>query len=137
METTLRTDVTFEQARAARRSGFETILFFVGLSPMREAIRRIKIRADAGGHAAPEKTLRDIYRASIGNLPAAVRYFEHVFVFDNSTFNASPRLVLEAQTGQTRRGPGKLPQWVLRCLSRVSSSSGSRLPWLRAGHRGL
>lgn len=48
METTLRTDVTFEEARAARRSGFETILFFVGLSPMREAIRRIKIRASAG-----------------------------------------------------------------------------------------
>lgn len=95
IETTLRTEITFVQARNAHAAGFITIMYYVGVSSVREAIERVAIRADSGGHSAPVKVLRTIYGLSMSNLPIALRMFDHVFVFDNSAFDTAPRLLLE------------------------------------------
>ena len=59
-ETTLR-EITFEQARRAKASGFLVEMIFVAAGPVEEHIKRVKIRADAGGHSASEGSLREIY----------------------------------------------------------------------------
>jgi predicted ABC-type ATPase len=59
-ETTLR-EITFEQARRAKANGFRVEMFFVAAGPPEEHIRRVTLRAHAGGHSASEGALREIY----------------------------------------------------------------------------
>ena len=68
IKTTLRSEITFEQAQRAKAAGFATGMrfWFSG------TLERVKQRADAGGHSASEATLRRIYAASLADLPRAV-----------------------------------------------------------------
>lgn len=72
IETTLRSDVTFEQARLAKAAGFVVEMRYIALRDFAMHVERVQARADAGGHSASERTLRRIYEASLRNLPRAV-----------------------------------------------------------------
>lgn len=60
IETTLRSQVTFQQADLARANGFRIEMRYLALDSFRSHLERIKIRSDAGGHSASETTLRRI-----------------------------------------------------------------------------
>ena len=57
-ETTLRGGITFDQAAMARRAGFTTEMRYVALRDFAMHLERVEMRADAGGHSAPESLLR-------------------------------------------------------------------------------
>ncbi len=69
-ETTLR-EITFEQARRAKAAGFLVEMIFVAAGPVEEHIRRVKMRAYAGGHSASEGSLREIYERGMRFLVTA------------------------------------------------------------------
>jgi predicted ABC-type ATPase len=94
IETTLRSDVTFRQARLAKTRGFLTIMTFVALSDVLQNIERVSARADAGGHSASYSRLREVHKKSLANLPRALGEFDGVDVYDNSEPGEQPRLVL-------------------------------------------
>ena len=71
METTLRGDITFQQARMARKKGFRVHMRYVAVSE-EESLKRVANRAEGGGHAASEGTLRGIHRSSMKNLALAL-----------------------------------------------------------------
>src|SRR5437879_229316 len=48
IETTLRSEITFQQARQAREAGFETVMVYVALDDLTLNIERVATRADAG-----------------------------------------------------------------------------------------
>ena len=52
LETTLRSQVTFEQGQLAREHGFWTSIYYVTPGSVEEYIKRIKARAYRGGHSA-------------------------------------------------------------------------------------
>lgn len=80
-ETTLR-EITFEQARRAKASGFLVEMIFVAAGPVEEHIKRVKIRADAGGHSASEGSLREIYeRACASRSPPSRRIARETSIF--------------------------------------------------------
>ena len=62
LETTLRSDVTFGQARLARAAGFETTMTYIALNDVSQNLERVSARADACGHSAPESKLREIHK---------------------------------------------------------------------------
>ena len=70
-ETTLRTTITFEQARSAKQHGFETQMQYVALASAEDSIPRVRARAVQGGHSAPPERIREIYEASLRNLAQA------------------------------------------------------------------
>ena len=72
IETTLRSEITFDQAQSARTAGFEIEMRYLALEDFATHLERVKQRADAGGHSASEATLRRIYNASLANLPRAL-----------------------------------------------------------------
>jgi predicted ABC-type ATPase len=77
-ETTLRSSITFEQAAKARQAGFITEMRYVALEDFGMHLERVKMRADAGGHSAPETLLRAIYESSINNLARAIREIDFI-----------------------------------------------------------
>jgi predicted ABC-type ATPase len=89
LETTLRSDITFEQAQLAREHGFLNTMYFVTLGNAEECIERIKARAYRGGHSASETVVRDIYERSMRNLLTAIDFrksgIDRLGIYDNSS----------------------------------------------------
>ena len=74
------------------------------------------MRADAGGHSAPESVLRAIYEASIRNLPRAIREMDFVHVYDNSAWGLTPTVLLQAEGGEVVYLAEDIPHWLARAL---------------------
>lgn len=116
LETTLRSDITFHQGQKARKAGFETVMHYLALNSVADNLERVKIRADAGGHSAPESKLREIHGSSIRNLPKALGEFDRVRVYDNSQFGRAPQLLLETDHGHVTYLAARVPEWLERGL---------------------
>jgi serine/threonine-protein kinase len=115
IETTLRTEVTFQQARLAKASGFTLEMRYLALRDFPMHLERVKARADAGGHSAPESRLRETYWKSLGNLAQAVPEMDSLRVYDN-TFLSGPRLVMEAKDGEIGFFADDAPYWLRRAV---------------------
>jgi predicted ABC-type ATPase len=121
METTLRSQVTFEQARLARSLGFNGFMIYVALDGFDRHLERVKRRASRGGHAASESTLRRIHESSMANLPIALDPAQsgvgEVRVFDNSRDEQTPRLALEVRQGRILHVSDEFPAWLQSALN--------------------
>lgn len=120
LETTLRSTITFEQAKLAKGNGFRVSMRYIALDTVEHHIERIKRRAARGGHSAREATLRRIHASSLANLPLALSPgksgIEFVRIYDNSRFESRPVLVLEARDGRIVRLASEFPGWLQRAL---------------------
>jgi predicted ABC-type ATPase len=76
------------------------------------------MRADADGHSAPVPVLRTIYESSIGNLPRAIREIDFVYVYDNSGWGVTPKVLLQAGNGEVVYLAEQIPDWLARTLGR-------------------
>lgn len=116
IETTLRSEVTFEQARLAREAGFVIEMRYLVLRDFTMHLERVKARADAGGHSASEATLRQTYDASLRNLSRAIQAADILWVYDNSRLDASHPLLLEAHAGDISFVADDCPGWLAQAL---------------------
>lgn len=116
IETTLRSDITFEQARLAKQAGFQVEMRYLALRDFETHLERVKARADAGGHSASETTLRRIYDASLRNLRRAIQELDLVWVYDNTELDASHPLVLETRNGEIQFLADDPPSWLNKAL---------------------
>lgn len=120
VETTLRSAITFGQAKLASENGFRVSMFYVALDTVERHIERVMRRAVRGGHSASESTLRRIHASSLHNLPVALipdkSRIEIVQIYDNSRSEKRPRLVLEVRQGRIIRLADNFPEWVQRAL---------------------
>jgi predicted ABC-type ATPase len=116
VETTLRTTAAIEQARLAQNSGFATEMRFVATDSIAENVARVLQRAQAGGHAAPEREIRAIHQASLANLRDAIAAFDRLRVYDSTVRWAPPRLVGVARGGRVVPH-GATPGWLESALS--------------------
>jgi len=64
----------------------------------------VKMRADRGGHSAPEPVLRGIYESSISNLLRAIREMDLIYVYENGEWGKTPVLLLQAEHGRLCTG---------------------------------
>jgi predicted ABC-type ATPase len=140
LETTLRSTITFEQARLARENGFRVSMWYVALDNVEHHIERVRRRAARGGHSASERTLRRIHASSLGNLPLALMPdkggIEIVRIYDNSRFERRPSLVLEGRRGRIVRLAESVPEWLQQALGWTQDELDRRRMEI-ARHRGL
>jgi predicted ABC-type ATPase len=112
-ETTLRADFAIRTARDARSLGLATEMHYIA-AHVETHIDRVTARALAGGHAASEPRLREMYAASMRNLPYAMDTFDHTFVYHSGS--QKPVLQLEIQHGQIVLAETPLASWIERGL---------------------
>lgn len=116
IETTLRSPITFEQARLAHGHGFWTTMDYVSVGSVEESVRRITERSYRGGHSASEKLVADIYEKSTKNLLTALDFgesgIEVVRIYDNSELRGQVRQVLSFQWGRPRSITTEVPTWL-------------------------
>jgi predicted ABC-type ATPase len=120
LETTLRSTITFEQAKLARERGFWTTMDYVSSGGVDESVRRIMERSYRGGHSASERLIAQIYERSITNLLAALEFpesgFEVVKIYDNSVFGSQVRQILTLRQGRLQLAAHNLPDWMKAVL---------------------
>jgi predicted ABC-type ATPase len=125
LETTLRSSITFDQARLAKENGFRVVMRYVALETPELHIERVLQRAARAGHSASETTLRRIHSNSLRNLPIALvpaeSGIESVRVYDNSRFGEPPRLVLQTEQGRIVRMAEHFPMWLQSALGWTST----------------
>jgi predicted ABC-type ATPase len=82
-------------------------------------LERVKMRADAGGHSAPEPLLKSIYEASIANLTRAIREMDLAYVYDNSQWGIIPEVLLQSESGEVVYLTEDIPGWLARVLGQI------------------
>jgi predicted ABC-type ATPase len=117
-ETTLRSGITFDQAALARRAGFIIEMRYLALRDFPMHLERVKMRADSGGHSAPESALRSIYESSVRNLDRAIKEMDFIHVYDNSGWGVTPTVLLQAENGEVIYVAEQVPDWLLRIIGR-------------------
>jgi predicted ABC-type ATPase len=116
IETTLRSSITFDQARLAKEAGFQIEMRYLALRDFAMHIERIKARADSGGHSASESTLLPTYRSSLANLSQAIAILDKLWVYDNSKPGGPPRLLLECDQGEVHFIANDPTAWLTSAL---------------------
>jgi len=119
VETTLRSSITFDQAATARGEGFFIEMHYLALNNFAQHVERIKIRADKGGHSAPESVLRGIYDNSLRHLARAIREMDAIAVYDNGETDAVPRVLLQAEGGHVVYIAEQRPEWLEQALAEL------------------
>jgi predicted ABC-type ATPase len=116
VETTLRSPITFEQARLAREHGFWTAMEYVMAGTVEECVRRITERSYRGGHSASERLVKEIYEKSTKNLLTALDFVESgievVRIYDNSQVGGDVKQVLTFRRGRPRSIAEEVPGWM-------------------------
>ena len=77
------------------------------------------MRADAGGHSAPESVLRSIYESSLRNLPRAIREMDFVYVYDNSRWGVTPTVLLQSEKAEIVYLADDIPTWLEAALEEL------------------
>lgn len=87
-ETTLSGRTYAPWLRALQASGYRVSLFYIWLTDLELAIRRVAIRVSQGGHSIPEATIRQRYSRSVRNFHQLYSPFvDEWMVYDNSGEN--------------------------------------------------
>lgn len=116
IETTLRSPITFEQARLARERNFWAMMHFVSAGSVEESVKRVIQRSYRGGHSASERLIRNIYEKSTRNLLIALDFakssIELLRIYDNSRFGGPAKEILALRRGRPIRLADEVPAWL-------------------------
>ena len=99
--------------RKAKDAGFFIRIFYVCTESPLININRIAQRYLNGGHEVSISKTISRYYSSLKNISEAIKIADRVYLYDNSTENSAPRLILRTTDGRiAKRYTNDLPEWV-------------------------
>lgn len=129
-ETTLGGSTIPRLLRKAGESGFDVLMWFIGLATVEQHMARVRARVAAGGHDIPEEKIRERWIASRGNLISLLPFLAELRLFDNSSEGdpsagtiPEPTLLLHWRTGRiispTPKRLAMTPEWAKPIVARA------------------
>ena len=99
----------------AQAKGFEVVLNHVHVDHPEKAIKRVETRIETGGHAVPEKKIRERFPRTMKNLQIAVTKADRAYVWDNNhqakIEQPMHRFVLSMYHGKINKLSNTIPNW--------------------------
>jgi predicted ABC-type ATPase len=95
----------------AEKSGYNVVLFFIGIDGPETSEARVTMRVLKGGHDVPTDKIKSRYARTMVNLQRALVTLSNVFVHDNSDLLTPYRLVAARTEGELRIHP-PVPGWL-------------------------
>jgi predicted ABC-type ATPase len=117
LESTLAGKGTMQRINAAKRAGYYTIAYYIGLNSVELNLERIAMRVARGGHDIPEPTVRKRFHESENNLLQVKENFDIIHVIDNS--EAYFRLQYSIIDKNLVKHSRTLETWAANLLARV------------------
>lgn len=102
--------------RLAQKVGYVVILVFIGLDSPEMSHARVNSRVEAGGHAVSPGKLDKRFPLTIENLRLAIPHLDHVYLYDNSSYDNPYRPVVLCSFGKVQQLYPPVPSWVLKVL---------------------
>lgn len=125
LESTLAGRGTMERIKAAKKAGYYTIGYYIGLNSVELNLERIAMRVARGGHDIPENTVRRRFYESANNLVSIKDNFNMLHVIDNSeTFFRLQYSIVNQQVSHHVRN---LESWADELFIALDSISNSLL----------
>lgn len=83
-------ETVFDEAKLgylkkAKKAGFETTIYFMGVASADMAVQRVKNRVAAGGHDVEESLVRQKWRESLAVAEKSITRADYVIFYDNSS----------------------------------------------------
>jgi predicted ABC-type ATPase len=121
-ENTLRHPTALDDLKKAKEAGFSSKVSFVSAGDVEAHVKRAQNRADVGLHYVSEPEVRDIYQASMRNLPklfeaASEGKVAVLTLYDNSgKAGKPPVLVARIENGYPAFVAEQAPAWMTKAL---------------------
>jgi predicted ABC-type ATPase len=90
--------------RDAASTGYEVVLFFIGIQDVEISVQRVSLRVSQGGHDVPDEKLRARFPRTLENLNRAIEQLPHVLIYDNSDLSRPYRVVATYRDGKLEEG---------------------------------
>ena len=115
-ETVLSAKDKLEFIARAKEAGYFIRLFFVGTDHPTINARRIAKRVLEGGHDVPISKIMSRYSKSMANCAQAATLVHRLYVYDNSTENAFPKLLFRTVDGVVEKTYAEINAWAQEIL---------------------
>lgn len=83
-----------------KEHGYQIRMVYLCLNSIEEAIRRVAIRVENGGHFVPENEIRNRYFQGFDNLNSNFQFFDSIDLFETSIFGKAPDFILSYEKDQ-------------------------------------
>ncbi|OAV75203.1 hypothetical protein Barb7_01190 [Bacteroidales bacterium Barb7] len=110
-ETVLSSKEKLDFIHKARQAGYFIRLFFIGTDSPAINASRIAQRVIEGGHDVPISKIISRYSKSIANCCEIAAVVDRLYVYDNSTDDAFPRLLFRASDGKVEKIYSEVNEW--------------------------
>jgi predicted ABC-type ATPase len=110
-ETTFSHPSKLDLVRKAKDLGYEVVVYHLNLGSADEAVARVTAREAHGGHPVPEANIRGRYERNQALIREAVLMSDRAFIFDNSAFGRSPKMLAAFVNGRATEVAEDLPAW--------------------------
>jgi predicted ABC-type ATPase len=101
------------------KSGYTTLLIFIGIEDALLSDVRVGMRVSQGGHDVPANKLAERFPRILHNLKRALAELPNVQVYDNSDLDRKYRVVATRAVGQKVQLHGETPEWLKPLLPEV------------------
>ncbi|MCK1326694.1 zeta toxin family protein [Bradyrhizobium sp. 156] len=103
----------------AKKLGFKTIMYFVGTDDPSTNIERVAARVQQGGHDVPSNKVVERWARTMENLGRAMEVADTSYIFDNSSIDVGPRLILnvarlEGKLVARHVNAASIPDWAVQ-----------------------
>lgn len=108
IETTLSGTFVLKHMQIAKESGYDIVMYYIGLQDVQMHIDRVASRVEQGGHWIAEEDIRFRYGQSLQNLKPALAIADQVFIIDNTN---QPTIVAEIAESKLIYCIENIPAW--------------------------
>lgn len=105
-----------------KEQGYQIRMIYLCLNSIEEAMRRVAIRVQNGGHFVPESEIRKRYFQGFDNLNNNFHFFDSIDLFETSTFGKAPDYILSYEKGQ-KLIVNKLPDYLKELIPTMISGN--------------
>jgi predicted ABC-type ATPase len=115
-ETVMSHESKIDVLRRARSAGFQVYVYFVGTGDPQTNVDRVAARVRLGGHDVARDRIVARWHRTMQNLRFALTLADEAFVFDNSSTEEGPKLMLHLKQNRVekQRPSSQMPDWIVR-----------------------
>ena len=106
--------------------GYETELIYIGLPSVDQALGRVRMRVDQGGHSVSQEDIRSNYIEGLENTLKHIEKFDRAVILDNAVKDKAnlPKTLAKYQKGKIIQQAMDLPHWA----EKIGAGKESLLP---------
>ncbi len=123
LETNFASAKLMDTVRQFKAHGYQISLIFIGLPSTKQAVERVAMRVEKGGHNVSVENIKSNFTNGLRNFARYFRQFDNAAIFYNKiTKNKSPQIIsfISFNKGKVLKQANALPEWVKKLVMEKS-----------------